>query len=90
MLKKFLTLCLYAIFCIFSIPTFVVIGTYALEVAYRTLNGIPWSEKLYQGDMILGLAMIAAVIPEIALGASFGIWLARRLLHQNKSARGES
>ena len=59
-------------------------GTYGLDTIYRVMNGIPFNEELYQGDFLLGLVMMLACIPEIAIGIGFGIWLARKILHSQR------
>jgi hypothetical protein len=81
MIKRILTICFYIICCTVSVLIFVLISTLALDTIYRVINGIPFDEKLYQGDFLLGLVMMVACIPEVGIGVGFGIWLTRKILY---------
>ena len=84
MLKKILATFFYIICCVLSVLIFVLVGTYGLDTIYRVMNGIPFNAEFYQGDFLLGLVMMLACIPEIALGIGFGIWFVRKILHSQR------
>ena len=84
MLKKILATFFYIICCVLSVLIFVLVGTYGLDTIYRVMNGIPFNAEFYQGDFLLGLVMMLACIPEIALGIGFGIWFVRKILYSQR------